>query len=112
VNRKELDDLIAASNEARSRHCDVLSVLGAFGYTPRAAEELVTNGLFLLLHGQFAVLAELHHARQALELALTRITPDTEYLRDELDHLIRETDSLLSKIDAEERLRSDRELLP
>lgn len=111
MTQQELEDLSEAVQHARAHHTSVLTALTLRGYGLPMASDLVTRGLFLLLHGQYGVLVELHRARQALALAYARLNEDTSYLREDLSRLEGEVDALLSKLDTEERLRADRELL-
>jgi hypothetical protein len=60
---------------------------------------------------QFYVLLQLRRAENFAQLALDSITPDTGYLRDELEQHLRSLRVLMDKIEAEEHLRRDRKVL-
>lgn len=65
----------------------------------------------LLDDKQFLVLLDLKRAEQHALSALERLTPDTEYLRDELEEHLCRLQTLLGKVEQEECLRLDREVL-
>jgi hypothetical protein len=65
----------------------------------------------LLDDGQFTTLLYLKRAESFLLLASESITPDTEYLHDELEEQLLHLRVLLEKMEKEEHLRRDREAL-
>ena len=57
----------------------------------------------------FFALLEIKRAKQALARVLDRITPDTEYLRDEVTEQLRLLHVLLGKMEREKVLQQDRD---
>lgn len=66
---------------------------------------------FLIDHGQFQTLLHLKRAQALGQYALEGLTHNTEYLRDELEQHLHRLQVLLDKMEAEEHLRRDREVL-
>jgi hypothetical protein len=65
----------------------------------------------LLEDGQFHVLLDLKRAEQHVGLALERLSPQTEYLRSELQQQLEHLRVLFEKVEREEHLRRDRDAL-
>jgi hypothetical protein len=65
----------------------------------------------LLADGQFYVLLDLKRAEQHALLALEKLSPQTEYLREELEQHLQCLHVLFQKMEVEEHLRRDRDVL-
>ena len=85
-----------------------LDVVFAAYQRPREEFELIER---LLADGQFYVLIDLKRAEEQVMIAFERLTPQTEYLRGELEKQLEQLHLLLQKVEREEHLRRDRDAL-
>lgn len=81
-----------------------------FAHSPDGAE-LYPRVRAIIEDHQFMMLLHLKRAENAALLAFESITLDTEYLREDLVEHLRHLQSLMTKIEQEEHLRRDREVL-
>jgi hypothetical protein len=103
---EELERICEAIGRAIVSSTSLEQELGAVGLAHRK-----NAALRLLRDEQFYVLLDLKRAERDLERAYEKLTPQTDYLKEELEEALGHLQVLLLKMSQEESLRRDREAL-